>query len=216
MTGATVNTVFSGGPLYSQLNSYDANWKRVSQLDAGSNGQETYFVYGQAGRRPDDHRALRPFGTPSSSRPGTLTGDTLLGLHTLNLGGSLHDVIDFVGYGTGAALIQLNATQWEVTSPDHATETFTLTGGATLAAGDYSFTAAPPPATSVPTVSLAVNAVDGDGFINGAQSAAGIVLTRLGLRCRDCRRGGAERHPSPLTARPTWRPWAPTGFGARA
>jgi hypothetical protein len=176
LLGATIATAVDTGGLYSQFATYDSHWNLLSQLDTQTNGQENYFIYGQAGggqtiAAPSTHSDTFVF------TPGELNGDVISGLNTLNLGGPIHDVIDFVGYGAGAALVQLSATQWEVTSANNPTETFTLTRVATLADGDYGFTASPPTAVAPVTATLSIDAVGGDGFIDAAETASGLVLS---------------------------------------
>jgi hypothetical protein len=101
--------------------------------------------------------------------PGQVAGDTISGLHTLNLGGSVHDVIDFEGFGSSAKLTQVDATHWMISSASDPGETFTLSGGATLAAGDYAFIPSGP--------SISVAAAAGADVLNAAAVSSGVTLT---------------------------------------
>ena len=50
------------------------------------------------------------------------------------------DKIQFVGFGAGASLSHVSGTNnWQIHASDGHTETFTLTNGASLHAGDFSF-----------------------------------------------------------------------------
>ena len=138
---ATVDTVLTSGAVTDRLISYGPTWNVLSEVDTATNGGKSYFVFGQTGGN-QTFTAASGNSSTFIFAPGTVAGDTINGLHTLNLGGSIHDVIDFQGYGSGAHLVQVDATHWQIVATGDTTETFTVTGGATLAAGDYAFVAA--------------------------------------------------------------------------
>jgi hypothetical protein len=71
--------------------------------------------------------------------PGDIAGDAFSGFVTAATNPSVHDVLEFVGYGAGAAISQVDASHWEVTAPGLATEVFTLSGALSVAAGDVKF-----------------------------------------------------------------------------
>lgn len=68
-------------------------------------------------------------------------GDTVTDFNSAGAGNN--DQIVFEGYGTaaqGATFVQLNATQWQVTSADGLTvETITFSNSAAIAGADYVF-----------------------------------------------------------------------------
>ena len=139
--GATIDTPNPDAALADRLDSYGANWVQLTEVETFLNGGKSYFTYGQPGGGQTFALAAA-HSTTLIFTPGQVAGDTISGLHSLNLGGSIHDVIDFEGYGAGAHLVQVDATHYQVVSTGHATESFTLTGGADLLAGDYAFVAA--------------------------------------------------------------------------
>ncbi len=138
--GATIDAPFTSGALTDQLDTYGATWNQLSEVDTAANGGQSYFIWGQAGGA-QTFTAASAHSTTFIFTPGTLAGDAIAGLHTLNLGGAIHDVIDFEGYAAGAHLVQVNSTEWQVVATGDASETFSLTGGETLGAGDYAFVA---------------------------------------------------------------------------
>ena len=138
--GATIDTPNPDAALSDRLDTYGANWNPLTEVDTFLNGGQSYFTYGTSGGG-QSFTAAAGHSTTFIFTPGEIAGDAIAGLHTLNLGGAIHDVIDFEGYGAGAHLLQVDATHWQVVSTNNATESFTLTGGATLAAGDYAFVA---------------------------------------------------------------------------
>jgi len=139
--GATVDSPNPDPALSDRLDTYGPNWNLLTEVDTATNTGQSYFVWGQA-NGGQTFTASTTHSTTFIFTPGTLNGDTIAGLNTLNLGGSIHDVIDFEGYGAGAHLVQTSATQWQIIATGDATETFTLTGGAILGDGDYAFLAA--------------------------------------------------------------------------
>jgi hypothetical protein len=138
MTGATISNALNSSTITTKLDTYGPTWNPLTEVDTAPNGGQSFFVYGQAGGG-QSFTAATSHSTTFVFDPGQITGDTISGLHSLNLGGSIHDVIDFEGYGAGAHLTQIDATHWQIVSTGHASETFTLTGGATLGTGDYFF-----------------------------------------------------------------------------
>ncbi len=138
--GATIDTPYPFGALTDRLDTYDAAWNPLSEVDTAYNGGQSYFIWGQAGGA-QTFIADSAHSTTYIFTPGSVAGDAIAGLHTLNLGGAIHDVIDFEGYGAGAHLVQVDATHWQVVATGDASETFSLTGGETLGAGDYAFVA---------------------------------------------------------------------------
>ena len=165
--GATIDTPNPDAALSDRLDTYGPNWNPLTEVDTFLNGGQSYFTYGTSGGG-QSFTAASGHSTTFIFTPGQITGDAIAGLHSNNVGGSLHDVIDFEGYGAGAHLVQVDSTHWQVVSTGHATETFTLTGGAVLAAGDYAFVAAN---TTLTSSSL------GDGAGAGTASTAGGIST---------------------------------------
>ncbi len=135
---ATIDTPNPTSALLDRLDVYDDQWRLQVETDTALNGGVSYFDYGVSGGA-EGFTASTSHSTTYVFTPGTLNGDVIAGLHTLNLGGAIHDVIDFEGYGAGAHLVQVNSTEWQLVSNDRATETFTLTGGSILGDGDYAF-----------------------------------------------------------------------------
>jgi Ca2+-binding RTX toxin-like protein len=70
-------------------------------------------------------------------RPGEANGDTLIDF--AGNGDAVGDQLVFKGYGFGAALVQIDATHWEIRGQS-ATETLTLSNGAAIHASDFLFT----------------------------------------------------------------------------
>jgi hypothetical protein len=176
-TSATILTTPGDGA--SRLDSFDAGWAQTSEVYTAANGSKSYFTMGSAGggqalAGADAHSTTFVFD------PGQLAGDTISNLHTFNLGGAVHDVIDFVGFGAGAALQQLTADTWQVSSDSHAAEVFTLTGGAVLAVGDYAFTATAP-SGEAQSVRLQMDPVASDGVITAADITNGFSITGRGI-----------------------------------
>ena len=139
--GATIDTPNPDAALSDRLDTYGANWNPLSEVDTLLNGGQSFFAYGVGGGG-QAFTAAAGHSTTFVFTPGQVAGDTISGLHTNNLGGAIHDVIDFEGFGAGAHLVQTDATHWQVVSTNNPTETFTLAGGATLGDGDYAFVAA--------------------------------------------------------------------------
>ncbi len=48
-------------------------------------------------------------------------------------------MLQFEGYGPGAALTQIDASHWRITAPGLPSEVFTLAGAVNPAAGDVRF-----------------------------------------------------------------------------
>jgi len=90
-------------------------------------------------------------------------------------------VIDFVGFGGNPNLIAGGNGAWQLTSNGLPAVTFNVTGGGALANGDYAFLPTGAAPTTPNAVSLSVNAVDGDGFINAADAAGGLTLSGTAL-----------------------------------
>ena len=174
-TGATIATTVGSGGVASRLDTYNAAWVLKSESDTGANGGVSYYAYGQAGGG-DSFAAAAGHSTTFVIQPGQLAGDSFTGLHTVAGAGALHDVIDFVGYGAGAALTQVDATHWQVTAAGDAAETFTVTDGASLAAGDYAFVAALGGAPAVGGLSMSLSSVDATGYLTAADVSSGVVI----------------------------------------
>jgi hypothetical protein len=168
--GVTIDTPNAFGAGTDRFGTYGPTWSQMSETDTAANGGASYFVWGQAGGG-QSFTAAASHSTTFIFTPGTLNGDAIAGLHTLNLGGAIHDVIDFEGYGAGAALSQVNTTTWKLTSSNNPTETFTVTGGALLGDGDYAFVAAGS-VTTGPAVSSQGNGFTSSDTIAGGASAA--------------------------------------------
>ena len=179
MLSATVDTVFTSGALAEKLVTLGPPWTPLTEVDTAANGGKSYFTYGPNGGG-HSFTAASGHSTTFIFTPGQIAGDTIAGLHSNNLGGAIHDVIDFEGYGAGAHLVQTDSTHWQVVSTGHATESFTLTGGATLAAGDYAFVAAGANLTSASV-----------GDISGSVSVsnAGTINTSVGIAAQS---GGGD------------------------
>jgi autotransporter passenger strand-loop-strand repeat protein len=134
MTSATITDVPDANGVIKVFTT-DGAWTILTETDTAADGSKTYFDYVQPGG--ETLTAAADHSTTFVFQPGDVGGDVINGLHTLNLGGPIHDVLDFEGFGAGAAMTQLDATHWQITAPGHAAETFTLGGGAVLAAGDF-------------------------------------------------------------------------------
>lgn len=174
-TGATIATTVGSGGVASRLDTYNAAWVLQSESDTGANGGVSYYSFGQAGGG-DSFAAAAGHSTTFVIQPGQLAGDSFTGLHTVAGGGALHDVIDFVGYGAGAALTQVDATHWQVTAAGDAAETFTVTDGASLAAGDYAFVTALGGAPAAGGLSMSLSSVDATGYLTAADVSSGVVI----------------------------------------
>jgi hypothetical protein len=165
-TGVTIDTPNATSSLLDRFDTYNGQWQQTGETDTALNGGVSYYVFAVAGGA-QSFTAATTHSTTYIFTPGSLAADSIAGLHTLNLGGAIHDVIDFEGYGSGAHLVQVNATEWQLVSTNHATESFTLTGGSTLGDGDYAF---------VPTA--------GPGSINivagSAESGSGSITVTTG------------------------------------
>ena len=166
--GATIDTPNPDAALSDRLNTYGPDWNALTEVDTFLNGGQSYFTYGTSGGG-QSFTAAAGHSTTFIFTPGQIAGDSIAGLHSNNLGGAIHDVIDFEGFGAGAHLVQVDATHWQVVSTGHATESFTLTGGATLAAGDYAFVAA-----NTTLTSSSVGDSSGSGAVTLATGAAQI------------------------------------------
>jgi hypothetical protein len=138
MKGGTILTVVNSGGLATKLDTYNANWTPVSEVDTATDGSQSWFVYGQAGGF-ETFTAATGHSTTFVLDPGQVQGDTINGLHTLNLGGSTHDVIQFDGFGADAILRPLGGSLWQISYGHGQEESFALTGGALLSTGDYLF-----------------------------------------------------------------------------
>jgi hypothetical protein len=135
-----VTTQVNSTAVTTQVDTYNAYWQLTAEADTAPDGSTTYFDYSVANAATQTLTAGTGHSTTFVLAQGTVNGDTLAGLHTLNLGGAVHDVVEFEGFGSGATVTQVNATQWVINDPTLGThEYFTLTGGATLGAGDYFF-----------------------------------------------------------------------------
>ncbi len=137
---ATIDTPNPTTGLLDRFDTYNGQWQQTGETDTALNGGVSYYVNGTPGGG-QSFTASTAHSTTFIFTPGSLAGDSIAGLHTLNLGGAIHDVIDFEGYGAGAQLTQVNSTEWQVLSTNNPTETFTLTGGSVLGDGDYAFVA---------------------------------------------------------------------------
>ncbi len=139
--GVTIDTPLSSGPITDRLQTFSGNWALLSEVDTQTNTGQDYIAYGQTGGGTT-FTASASHSTTYVFDPGQLKNVVLSGLHTLSLNNAIHDVIDFEGYGAGAHLVQVNSTTWQIVSTNNPTETFQVTGGGTLADGDYQFIAA--------------------------------------------------------------------------
>jgi autotransporter passenger strand-loop-strand repeat protein len=126
-----------GGTVTSALNAetdlvqhYDAQWDQLL-------GQDQLIVEVQSGLQvfADDP------GVPTTYviRPGDLNGDAFTGFVTAAANPFGHDVLEFEGYGPGAALTEIDPGHWQISAPGHAAEVFTLAGTLNPAAGDVIF-----------------------------------------------------------------------------
>jgi hypothetical protein len=137
-TQIDANITTSLGAGASQQAFFTGSWGLTSIVDTLADGFKTYTDYGVT--PSETFTAAADHATTFVFTPGTLDGDTLNGLHTFGAMSALHDVIDFQGYGPGAALAQVDPTHWRITSTNNPAETFAVSAGTTLAAGDYVFT----------------------------------------------------------------------------
>jgi hypothetical protein len=71
--------------------------------------------------------------------PGDIDGDAFSQFVTDAMDPYSHDVLEFVGYGAGAALTQIDSSHWQISAPGHASEVFTLAASLNPAAGDVIF-----------------------------------------------------------------------------
>jgi hypothetical protein len=163
---ATIDTPNAFGSGSDRFQTFDAHWNLASEIDTATNTGQSYFTFGVAGS-VQSYTAPSGHSTTFVFTPGSIAGDSITGLHSLNLGGAIHDVIDFQGYGAGAHLVQVDSTHWQVVSTNHATESFQILGGSSLGDGDYAFV------SSSPTSSQA-------GGIEAVSSSASITLATGG------------------------------------
>ncbi len=80
-------------------------------------------------------------GTPTVFEfdPGQINGDAFARFVTAQSDPTSHDVLEFIGYGPGAHLTQIDSTHWEVVSQFDPPEVFILAGALNPAAGDVVF-----------------------------------------------------------------------------
>ena len=214
MLNATVDTVFTAGALADQLVTYGPAWTRLGEVDTATNGGKSYFTYGTTGGG-QNVTAASGHSTTFIFTPGQIAGDAIAGLHTNNLGGAIHDVIDFKGYGAGAHLVQVDATHWQVVSTNNPTEAFTLTGGATLAAGDYAFVAANATLNSSSVGGGAGGVVTSTaGAISTSEpTTSGIIIQSVDSDATAPTSGGAIVNPVGPPSVALFNQFAASGFG---
>ena len=174
-TGATITTVVDYAGLATRFDTYNADWVLQTEADTATGGGTSYYTYGQAGGG-DSFTAAAGHSTTFVFQPGQLAGDSFTGLHTVAGGGALHDAIDFVGYGAGATLTQVDATHWQVSATGDATETFTVTDGADLADGDYAFVGALGGTPAAGAATVTITPVDGTGYLTAADITSGVFI----------------------------------------
>ncbi len=128
LTGGTITTEI--GPNLEQIGTYDSSWSLISTTEAA-------FAYGAA-----SPLVFTDTGTPTTYvlSAGQVQGDAFVGFVTAAADPAAHDVLEFVGYGAGAAVSQVDASHWDVTAPGLATEVFTLSGALSVTGGDVKFT----------------------------------------------------------------------------
>jgi hypothetical protein len=128
LVGGTVTT--SLGENLQRVDTYDSHWTLISSIDQA-------FAYGHAG--------VEVFGDVAGVsnifvfHPGQIDGDVFSGFITAAMNPSLHDVMEFVGYGPDAHLQSIDASHWRLVSDDPPTEVFTLAGSLNPAAQDVLF-----------------------------------------------------------------------------
>ncbi len=129
LMGGTVTTELS--PQADLVQTYDSSWNPIA-------GDEALFVYGQAGGK---QVLVAPAGVPTTFvlGPGQVDGDAFSGFVTAAMDPASHDVLDFVGFGPGAALTQVASSHWQLPAPTQTTQVFTLSGTLSVAAGDVVF-----------------------------------------------------------------------------
>jgi hypothetical protein len=168
----TIDTPNAFGAGSDRFQTLDAHWNLASEVDTAANTGQSYFTFGVAGS-VQSYTAAAGHSTTFVFTPGSIVGDSITGMHTLNLGGAIHDVIDFQGYGAGAHLVQVDSTHWQVVSTNHATESFQILGGSSLGDGDYAFV------SSSPVSSAAIGDATASGSIT--VTTAGALTTANGI-----------------------------------
>jgi hypothetical protein len=120
-----------GGTVTSALNAetdliqtYDAAWTHEANEDR-------LVVQAQPGLQVFDGDS--GVATTYVFHPGDLAGDAFTHFVTAAQDPTAHDVLDFIGYGAGAALTQIDSSHWQISAPGLATEVFTLSANLNLA-----------------------------------------------------------------------------------
>jgi autotransporter passenger strand-loop-strand repeat protein len=128
-TGGTVTTAIDATT--DLVQTYDAAWDRLANGD--------HLI---VSAQPGPQVFVSDSGVPATYvfHPGDINGDAFSGFVTAAANPAAHDVLEFVGYGAGAALTQIDASHWRITAPGQATEVFTLAAALNPAAGDVVFT----------------------------------------------------------------------------
>jgi hypothetical protein len=110
------------------VRTYDAHWTETGIT-------EQAFAFGQTAAQ-----SFTGTGTPTTYvfHPGQIDGDSFTAFASGAGGVAAHDVLEFVGYGAGAHLTQLDATHWQVGAIGRASEIFTI-AGLSPASGDATF-----------------------------------------------------------------------------
>jgi autotransporter passenger strand-loop-strand repeat protein len=118
------------------IQAYDANGNHVV-------GEDRVIVQGEnTTTSPTTFIFNGATGLPTTfvfTPPDGIDGDVFVGFINAATNSAAHDVLEFVGYGAGAQLTQIDASHWQITAPGLPTEVFTLSGGLSLAGGDVVF-----------------------------------------------------------------------------
>jgi hypothetical protein len=128
LTGGSVTTALS--TTVDRVDSYDSGWTLLTSLTEAT-------VRGAVG--PQVFAGTAGVATTYVFDPGDIDGDAFASFTGAAASASGHDVIQFDGYGAAAHLVQLSASHWEVVSPTHQSEIFTVIGAFNPSAGDVVF-----------------------------------------------------------------------------